>query len=207
MIPQFNIQFDIPSEVSNGFPQMLNKVRKHIVRESIRSALTPARARLKSYVMSMTRQAEYGSGATYRSLTAKYRQAKHNPNRFYGYIGVNRKYLEAILPEKPVQFGGISKYRQVSFGIRRRNPKPGENPFQKRWQRKEVRSMYRGYTYKPKRRKPSKYLHLIEFGFQHRGGNRFPGYGFVQQAVNDSRAEAQAIFKAKILEHFKRAFK
>lgn len=208
MIPRFNIQFEVPPEIAAGFPRLLNNARKHIIRQSIRSALTPARIRLKANTMAMTREAKYSSGATSRSLTMKYRQAASNPNRFYGYVGVHRHYMEAILRERPQSpYEGLARHRQVFFGIRRRNPRPGQSLWLPKWQPREVRSRYKRSVSKDTRRRPSKYLHLIEFGFTHFSGKRFPGYHFVEKSIDESRQEAIQIFRDKCFDHFRRAFR
>lgn len=207
MLPRLTIKFDLPEEVANGFPQILNKMRKHVVRQSIRSALVPSRAALKTRVMAITRSSRQSTGATYRAIDQKYGQNKTYPNRFYGIISVNRKYIEAAVPEKPVLFDGISRYRQVAFGIRRRRPKPGQSEFLKRYPRQEVRSFYRRSLKRDLKRRPSKYLHLIEFGFNHYKAGPVPGYHMIEQAQRETEAQAVAIFRAKALEHFRRIFK
>lgn len=209
MIPRLTIKFDLPDEVANGFEQITNNLRKHVIRQSIRSALSPSRAALKTRVMAITRSSRQATGATFRAIDQKYGQNKTNPNRFYGLISVNRKYLEASVAEAPVLYSGLSRYRQVAFGIRRKRPKPGQSEFLKRYPRQEVRSFYRGSTFhKDRRKKPSKYLHLIEFGFLHRNQKtRFPGYHMIEQTQQATEAQAVAIFRQKTLEHFRRILK
>lgn len=207
MTPLLTIKFDLPDEVANGFPSILNNMRKHVVRQSIRSALSPCRAALKTRVMAITRNSRQSTGATSRAIDQKYGQNKKNANRFYGMISVNRKYIEAAVPEEPVTFKNMSRYRQVAFGIRRRRPKPGQSEFLKRYPRQEVRSFYRRSLKRDLKRRPSRYLHLIEFGFNHYKAGPVEGYRMIQETQRETEAQAVAIFRSKALEHFRRIFK
>lgn len=208
MIPRLTIKFDLPDEVANGFEQITNNLRKHVLRQSIRSALSPSRAALKTRVMAITRSSRQATGATFRAIDQKYGQNKTNPNRFYGLISVNRKYIEAAVPEKPLMYGSVSRYRQVAFGIRKKRVRPGESEFVRRYPRQEVRSYYKRGLKRPLKRRPSKYLHLIEFGFNNpRHKSPFPGYHMIEQTQQSTEAQAVAIFRQKTLEHFRRILK
>lgn len=226
MIPRLTIKFDLPDEVANGFEQITNNLRKHVIRQSIRSALSPSRAALKTRVMAITRSSRQATGATFRAIDQKYGQNKTNPNRFYGLISVNRKYIEAAVPEKPLMYGSVSRYRQVAFGIRKKRVRPGDSEFVKRYPRQEVRSYYKRGLASPLKRRPSKYLHLIEFGFNRNKSNAhviawkrnmrisaaseirsFPGYHMIEKAQRETEQQAIAIFRQKTLEHFRRILK
>lgn len=164
--------------------------------------------------MGLRSSSRQSTGATYRSITSKYKNARNNPDRFYGIIGVNRKLIEAMTPEKS-QIRN-SPHRQISFGIKtKRRNDDGSPIFSRKYPRQEVRSYYRRRVTRLRKRQPSKYLHLIEFGFSatdSKGpwkGKRtrsFPGHRFIQKAQQATEAEARAIFEQKIREHFLRLF-
>lgn len=212
---RITIAFDIPPDMRNGMRGLASKVRTHIIRQSIRSAMLPARNSLKAKLMALPRNSRQSSGASMRSLTTKYGVNKSNPDRFYGIVGVNRKYTEAITPESS-PFRG-SRQRQVSFGIPTRRVNDDGTPvFSRRFPRQEVRSRLRRRVRRLTKRVPNKYWHLVERGFNatdRKGpwaGKRtraFAGHHFIAKSLQDSEAACVAIFEAKIREHFQRMFK
>jgi hypothetical protein len=167
----------------------------------------PARNALKTVTMSMTREAAQASGASLRSLTTKFGQSKRDPNKFYGMVGVNRKYREAIVDQKPLMYQSLSLYRQVSFGIKNRRPGRNGSPFQRRYQPKEVRSFYRRRPKRDTLRKPSRYWHLTNFGFTHYKAGPVEGYHLVEEALEASREQCMALFRATVIRKFKEAFR
>lgn len=210
---QIVMQFVLPTEIRDGFPKLLDKLKKHVIREAIRSAMLPAKNSLKAKVLGIATNSRQSSGATARAITSKYKQHKQYEYVFYGIVGVNRKLKEAIAPEVSPEFA--PRQRQVSFGIKRRL-RSGAEVFSKRYPRKEVKSTLRKKTGRLRLRWPNKYWHLINYGFSatDRKGpwagvrtRSFPGYNFIEQVRSETQAEAQQIFKAKVIEHFKRVFK
>lgn len=211
--PFFVIKFDMPAEVLNGFPQFVGTVRRHIVRQALRSALLPSRNALKAKLMGLPRISKQSSGATYRALVAKYKNSRSNPDRFYGIIGVNNKYIEATTLEKSPVFNRTIQ-RQVSFGIRqKRTADDGSVIYSRRYPRGDVRSRLRKKVVGPKstggmkKRWPARYLHLWEAGFRHASGKSvFAGRQYFKQVKEETEAEAVEIFRTKVLEHFRKAF-
>ena len=211
--PFFSIKFDMPAEVINGFPKFVGTLRRHIVRQALRSALLPSRNSLKSILMALPRQSKQSSGATYRALISKYKNARNNPDRFYGIIGVNNKYIEATTLEKSPLYDKAIQ-RQVSFGIRqKRTADDGSVIYSKRYPRGDVRSRLRKKVFGPrsvgglKKRWPARYLHLWEAGFTHaRSGKAFTGHQFFAKTKEETQAKAKEIFRTKVLEHFRKAF-
>lgn len=202
--PRIVISFELPSEIRNGFPSLIEKVQKHIVREAIRSALLPTRNALKSKVMSLPNISNQSSGATGRALTSKYANSKSNPFRFYGIIGVDNKHLEAITPERSPVYAS-ARHRQVAFGVKRRL-KNGRVTLSRRNQRREVRSTIKRNIGALQKRWPARYLHLWEYGFTHRSKkSTFSGRGYFALVRKETEGQARAIFKEKILSHFKKA--
>ena len=211
--PFFVIKFNMPKEVLNGFPQFVGTVRRHIVRQALRSALLPSRTSLKAKLMALPRESKQSSGATYRSLIAKYKNSRSNPDRFYGIIGVNNKYMEATTLEKSPVFNRTIQ-RQVSFGVRqKRTADDGSVIYSRRYPRGDVRSRLRKKVVGPKsaggmkKRWPARYLHLWEAGFKHSSGkSAFPGHHYFEQVKQETEAKAKEIFRTKVLEHFRKAF-
>jgi hypothetical protein len=211
--PFFSIKFDMPAEVINGFPKFVGTLRRHIVRQALRSALLPSRNSLKSKLMALPRESKQSSGATYRALVSKYKNARNNPDRFYGIIGVNNKYIEATTLEKSPLYAKAIQ-RQVSFGIRqKRTADDGSVIYSKRYPRGDVRSRLRKKVFGPKsvgglkKRWPARYLHLWEAGFTHaRSGKAFTGHQFFAKTKEETQAKAKEIFRTKVLEHFRKAF-
>lgn len=212
---QITVAFDIPNDMRNNMRGLHSKVRTHIIRQSIRSALLPARNSLKAKLMSLSLRSRQSSGASMRSLTTKYGISKNNPDRFYGIIGVNRKYIEATV-QGPSSFRNAIQ-RQVSFGIKtKRRNDDGSPIFSRRFPRQEVRSRLRRRVSGTRKRWPSKYWHLVEFGFnavdrkgpwkgkRHR---KFTGHNFVREATADSASTCVAIFESRIRELFQRMFR
>jgi len=211
--PFFSIKFDMPAEVINGFPKFVGTLRRHIVRQALRSALLPSRNSLKSKLMGLPRESKQSSGATYRALISKYKNARNNPDRFYGIIGVNNKYIEATTLEKSPLYAKAIQ-RQVSFGIRQnRTADDGSTVYSRRYPRGDVRSRLRKKVFGPKsvgglkKRWPARYLHLWEAGFTHaRSGKAFTGHKFFAKTKEETEAKAKEIFRTKVLEHFRKAF-
>lgn len=224
MMPRVIIQFNLPAEVANGFPKLIDKVRRHIVRQAIRSALVPVKNNLKTKLMSLPSETQQSSGATLRALTSKYANSKRNPDRFYGIVGINRKLWEYFDPTDKSPVYKNAKMRQVNFGIKtNRFNDDGSAIYSKKWRPKEVKStLKRNYGVKGglrsphRKRRPNNYWHLVESGFSATdtkgpwAGKRtrvFGGHHFVQRTYTETRSQAVQIFEAKVVDHFRKAFK
>jgi hypothetical protein len=217
------ISFDLPTEVSRGFPALTDALRRHIIRQSIRSALIPARDRLKAKLMSLTSKSRQSSGATLRALTTKYANSRRSPDRFYGIVGVNRHIVEYFDPEDKSPVYKKALMRQVNFGLKTgRFNQDGSPVYSRRWKPMEVRSFLArrygvkgGITSRHRKRRPNNYLRFIERGFNatdSRGpwaGKRtrfFAGHHFVQKTFEETQAEVRDIFRHKVIQHFRKVF-
>lgn len=189
----------VGDDIPNMLKQLGDKTSKVIIRQAIRSALRPARLRMKAIAMSIARTSRkgQGSGATARAITSKYGQSKTNRNRFYGLVGVNNRWLERISNQKPSgKFKG-SLFTQHSEPRmkKRRGTTLGETS------RVQVRSMLRRSPGKrDMKRKPSKYFHLIDQGFRHRYGKQVIGYEIISNTILDTYNEVQSIFTKRMSE-------
>jgi hypothetical protein len=201
---QITMRFVLPAEIRDGFPKLLDKVKKHVIREAIRSAMLPAKNSLKAKLLGVMARSRQSSGASYRAVTSKYKQHKQYEYVFYGIVGINRKLKEAIVPDVSPKYA--PNRRQVSFGIKRRL-RDGSEVFSRRYPRKEVKSSLRRKYGTLRLRWPNKYWHLLLYGAHPAHvKNPFRGYRFVEQVQSETEVEAQARFRAKVLEHFKRVF-
>lgn len=207
--PRISIRFVLPKEIQDGFPDLLDKVQKHIVRQSIRSAIIPARNALKAKYIGLLASSRQSSGATLRSITTKVRNVNTAPFVFYGIVGVNRKVIEYFDPTRKSPEFPDAMMRQVNFGVKARIVN-GVQTFTRSQPRREVKSGLRrryGVTNMQKRiRKPNKYLHLTEYGFNGPGDRSFSGHRFVTKSKQETETQAQTIFTEKVFYHFRRAF-
>ena len=67
--PFVKIKFTIPPDMLDGYKQLNEKVQRHMVRQSIRSAILPARTALKAKLMALGRTSRTSSGASDRKST------------------------------------------------------------------------------------------------------------------------------------------
>jgi len=210
----FSISLDLPEEVKAGFPSIVDKIRRHIVRQAIRSALVTPKNVLKAKLMSLRCTSKQSSGATFRAITTKYRNSKNNPNRFYGMVGVDRRAFETILNEKSPKFK-TAPYRQINWGTVARHAADGSPVFSRRNQRREVRSTYRRKLNAPKKRIPAYYLHLWERGYnamdkgpvQSHRSRRFAGHHFIEQTYAETKDSIRATFQNRVVELIRKAAK
>jgi len=211
--PSLRIDLEIPHYVRDGFPQFLDKVQKNIVRQSIRSALIPAKNKVKAMFLQLAQDRRQASGATSRSIDSKAKSVRNEPFKFYGLVGVNRKYMEVFDPNTPSIFKGSLMW-QASLGIKTRLRNGGRG-FSKKFPRQQVKSyLKRRYgvlgdskdAWSRRKRKPSRYLHLVENGFRGPGRRFFAGHKIVAKAINETKSEVRFIFEQKIVHHFRKAF-
>jgi hypothetical protein len=226
---QLTVEFDIPPDLTDGFRSLIGKLRNHIVRQAIRSAMIPPRNMLKAKLMALPKGTDHvrgsgqSSGASLRATTFKYGQNKTDPNRFYGIVGVNARAAEAIWPHERSPVYRNANTRMVNFGILNRKPdKSGVRTMSKRWKPKEVRStLKRRYGVRntsksmgQRLRKPNRYWHMVESGFNatdSRGpwaGKRhraFGGHHFVEQTTISAGPEAREIFETRFRQLLRKA--
>lgn len=221
-IPRIKIKFEMPKEFETLLNSFETRLRNHILRQAIRSAVLPPRNALKAFLMSLTqstgnfggkRKTNYSqaSGATMRALQTKIKQSRNNRNIFYGIVGVERRLIEmyADVGEGKTTKRGSTRV-QLSLGVLLRRDSLGNPVFSRKYQPKEVKSSlrkrygtkgknvfkYQGMHFR--KRKPSNYWHILE-----RGSKNFQGYGMVQDAAQSTLSESLTIFRDRV-EHFLR---
>jgi len=201
------VAFDIPPDLEQGFKQFTERVRKHVVKQSIRSAIRPARTVLRARLMGLSSVSAQSTGASMRAVDTKVKQSKINPTRFYGLVGVNKKYMEALVPEASPVFPNAIQ-RQVSAGVFTGvNRKTGQALYAKRFKRGDVQNRARR-RYGLRKRIPNKYWHLSEKGFRHaKSGYVFPGHNLIEEVAAQTKEECVRIFIDTFRKHFKNAIK
>jgi hypothetical protein len=180
-----------------------------IVREAIRSALRPVRNHLKALMQMELMGRRQSTGASERALTLKYGRSRKYRGRFYGMVGMDKSHIEIHSFEKPEGattkrkrgkqrgsglFAMQAKAKKRS-GSRSRVMTSSKQVFSRYKGNRRERNYIKGMTFK---RRPSKYFHLIERGFNHRYGVRAIAYLFLQRTEQAMMAEAQQIFVTKL---------
>lgn len=164
------------------------------IREALRSAGRPAATILKQLLKGDLAKSDQSTGATERAVIVKYGRNKSNPNRFYCIIGINKKHFEFHTAKIPESFStklkrGRKQRGAGLFGLQVRGQRKGV------LRSKQVFSRYRNEKRiaklkgKPLKRRPSKYFHLIDIGFNHRRAGLVIGYKFIERlrtAIGDS---------------------
>lgn len=142
-----------------------------------------------------------------RAVDTKVKQSKNNPTRFYGLVGINKKYIEALVPEASPKFPTAIQ-RQISVGVFTGvKRKTGQALYAKRFKRGDVANRARR-RYGLRKRIPNKYWHLSEKGFRHaKSGYVFPGHNIIEKVAQETREECIRIFIDTFRKHFKNAIK
>ena len=222
--PFVKIKFTIPPDMLDGYKQLNEKVQRHMVRQSIRSAILPARTALKAKLMALGRTSRTSSGASMRALDTKIKRVRGTAAVVYGIVSINNRYFEAYTRETP-QIKQPGLYRQVSLGAMTGiNYKAGQLKYNKRFRIGEVRSTLMKNTQRRRpaitaayKRWPFKYWHLSENGFFRAKGSgryagvntpaKFEGHHFVDKVTAETKDECIKVFEQRIRELFKQHFK
>tara|TARA_R110000868_G_scaffold102246_2_gene281593 strand:+ start:5289 stop:5933 length:645 start_codon:yes stop_codon:yes gene_type:complete len=212
MLIGFTIKLELPEEVKAGFPKLVDKMRRSVVRQAIRSALIAPKNVLKNKLMGLRSISKQSSGATFRAIITKYANSKSNPDRFYGLVGVDRKAYETIINQPSPKYRN-ARFRQINWGTVARHDALGNPVFSRRNPRREVRSGYRRNLSGPKKRIPKYYLHLWELGYnssdkgpvQSHRYRSFRGHHFIQKTYQETEAEILSTFKTRVAELFLKA--
>jgi hypothetical protein len=198
------IAVTVPSDLEKDFETLIGKIRKNVIRQSVRAAILPARTALRAVLMGLSSESIQSTGASMRAVDTKVKQSKSNPNKFYGIVGVSKKYIEALVPEASPKYKRTIQ-RQLSFGVftgvKRKTGKP---IYAKKFKRGDVRNRA-GRRWGLRKRIPNKYWHLSERGFKHaKSGYMFPGHNFVGKVTDKTKSESVRIFEETFRRHMKR---
>ena len=205
------VSLDVPKDLEQAFRRLDGKIKKHVIRQAVRSAVIPFRIALQADLSAI--DTVQTSGASLRAVTTKVQQSKSNENRFYGIVGVRKDYFELVFPNEQSPLERLDKklgVRQISMGVMRYD-RYGRLRENKRPGRKDVQSKLmtrRG----PRKRRPSKYWHLLLYGFgpgfkrgPRTGTTRkpFAGYRFLEKIRDSRRSQARRIFVDRFRELMK----
>lgn len=200
--PFLKVSFDVPKDLEQTLRALEDKIRKHVIRQALRSAVVPLRIGLQAELASL--DTPQTSGASLRAVDARVGQSKSNPNRFYGIVGVRRNYFEIVFSQEKSRLAPLQNrpgIRQISMGVIYRD-RYGRMRETKRPGRREVQSKLKVRS-GPKGRRPSRYWHLLLYGFgpDFKRGTKagqkrspFAGHRLLEKVRDTKRQEARQIF-------------
>lgn len=214
-VPKIQMQFlDVMDAQSVG----------NAVREALRSAGRPAVTALKSLLRSDLIKSDQSTGASERAVAMKYGRSRSNARRFFLLVGMDKRVSEIHTSRVPEGYTtklklGRKQRGRGMFGLRSSTNKKGVS------RSKQVFSRYRNdyritkLAGRPFKRRPSKYFHLIDRGFNHRNAGRVAGYDFIAKlqaslghSIQDTFVERLSelvipTIKREIARNFKSVFK
>ena len=191
---------------------------KAIVRKALVAAAGPPKQYLKRSLRELRTQSDHSSGSTLRSIETKVQYpSKKLPGYGYYFVGVDVAYSEnqmdnnvfrtaAVLSRKKSRQSSVRKDRFIALTNKGRMPLPGQRKaikkqFVKSYQKSPLR-LRRGQT--TQRNIPARYWHLLEEGFKHRSGVRFPGDHFRAKAVAATTQASISKFEQSLSRGLKR---
>lgn len=184
---------------------MDNQSVGNAVRESLRSAGRPAVTALKSLLRSDLINSDQSTGASERAVGMKYGRSKLNPRRFFLLVGMDKRVSEIHTSKIPEGYStklklGRKQRGRGLFGLRSSTNRKGVS------RSKQVFSRYRNdyritkLAGRPFKRRPSKYFHLIDRGFNHRNAGRVAGYNFIYKLQSSLGSSMQETFARRLRE-------
>jgi hypothetical protein len=178
----------IPKSLLDDLHLLEENKGKAIIRKALVSATGPPKQHLKKTLREVRTHSDQSTGATLRSLETKVQYpSERKPGYGYYYVGVDVGYSErhmennifrtaAVLARKKSRKSSVRKDQFIGFTNQgrknNRNNKPHKKQFVKSYQKTPLRKR-KGQT--AQRNIPAMYWHLLEDGFVHRSGVRFPG--------------------------------
>jgi len=200
-----SVRLEIPKLIMPYIDLVDNQSVGLLIREAMRSAARPAAVVLKGLLKVELSKSEQSTGATERSVAVKYGRSKVDKNRFYVIVGINKTHFEyhtATIPEgrKTKLRRGRGQRGLGLFGLQTRMNRKGV------LRSKQVFSRFRSQPHidrlkgKPLKRRPSKYFHMIDKGFNHRSGVRGRNYEFIHQLRQRVSKSMQEMFVKRLKE-------
>ena len=211
------VKLTLPANFDEIFNIFDNQSVGLAIREAIRSAIRPVANTLKATLKTDLMNSEQSTGATERAVTSKAGRSISNPNVFYGIVGVNSSVSEihnlSTEGKNPRSKGkqkgiGLTALRTTQVGKSRRiaglYTAKGKKVVTASFRSKRVFSRYRDKKYTTffkhgiVKRKPSRYFHLINEGFQHRWGVTAKAYNFIRRVEGVIGSTAQTVFVTRL---------
>ncbi len=171
-----------------------------LIREALRSAGRPGVLALKTLMKTDLMKSDQSTGAAERAVTMKYGRSKTRPNVFFLLIGVDKNHFELHTPVVPE--GQATKLRKGSARGRGLFATQTRRLRNKTFKSKQVFSRFRNdrriSKMKVLKRKPGKYFHLIDRGFNHHAGGQSKAYLFINRLINTVSANVQSVFEERL---------
>jgi hypothetical protein len=156
------VQIDGAEQTMRALAQLPAAAQRRVLRQGLAAAARPVRAAMKAGAAAYERGSAESIGAVGRSLGVKVASSKKNPAIAYAMVGALRGYAETVTLNK---VGEVQSLRVRRFRGRKVNgvQKVGSR------QLKNIGPTARKARLDPRngliqRRKPTRYLHLIELG-------------------------------------------
>ena len=209
--------FQISDAMQRKMALVLSREGNTAIRNALKKAVQPARIALKQNLRELRTDSAASSGSTHNSIITKYSYpSKGTPNYGYIYVGIDKLYSEIIerntrektevFQQKRNKVTKVHKDRFIAFQNAKRYTRGKEKRkkgFMKSWQTSSLRSRSKNTGgNKFQKNKPIRYWHLLEYGFTHRSGKKFPGYGFIGKVMSSRLNEMSKRFD----DQFRREF-
>lgn len=204
-----SVRLIIPTNIGKALREALDSAAVgHAIRESIRAAIRPMHNHLKALIKSDMLSSDASTGALGRAVLSKHGRSKTNPNWFYGIVGIDAAVMEHhFLNQKKTPEGGrIAKSKGKSRGeglyavrlksrIKRKSVSVRTKQVFSAYKDKKYRSYVKSGMLK---RRPVKYFHLVDRGFNHRFAGMTRAYNFLSRARAATASTTQEIFVNKL---------
>lgn len=171
-----------------------------IMRQGLTAAQRPIRSDVKSQLLKVRNQSPQATGATWRAVAHKVSYpSKRDKQSGYALVGIDKNTVERHRKTTANERRQASKTRGALKIFGKKESWKGKKRTVKsvRSYQKTKARLTRGAQVQINR--PSKYWHLINDGFTHRSGTRFPGYKFVQLAQKATEATAVKRFTETLI--------
>lgn len=188
-----SLEFNISKKLRKQVQDFTGKGKNVIMKRGLAKASTVSLKQLKVDVRVLRKESkdQQSTGATERGLVSKaVFPSQGNPNYGYAYTGVSMKYRETV-SKNPHDFSGAGKVRahiknaRIAGTGQLYNPKSGRvrvravKGYQKKIRHSTKSSVPKGTQLS----RPGKYWHLLNEGFQHRGGKTVAGRKFAESVT------------------------
>lgn len=202
------LSFEIP-KISSDAIAALGIASNAVITKSMRTAIVPTRAYLKSLVNVETRRSRRSSGASFRAVTSKVSRGTINSNLFYSIIGVSRRVSEEhILDDSKSRALYAVQYKYKKSKRNRRKPATIKSRLVKsRLKRISLSKNDRARGSASIRRTPNKYWHILEKGFITRQNRENMPYRFITRTVESMQQELKTRFIEELNKNLQIAIK
>lgn len=195
------VQIDGDEQTRRALALLPAAVQRRVLRQALAAAARPVRAAMKSGAREYSSKSPEAFGVAERSLIVKVSTSKKTPSVAYAVVGAARGYAETVQIDRQ----GEIQSRRVSR--RGKKLRTGVHKVHSR-QLKNIGPQARKARLDPRkgliqRRKPTRYLHLIELGGKTR---RIRAGHFMDRAARSANAASVLKFNERFAAGMKREF-